>query len=382
MRIKSAVWGASAFSSAASGPDGHIGFNVRGSDHYSTTRLTATNYETQAAAASDLGGIEVARKRLVITIGLSTITIDPEAVAIIIAAGEAKAQVVKDAIEQAPSNLYPATVLQSLKNSRFYLTKGAASRLEERNFVDLCNESKLSDEQVGKIVIKLAIEKDKRIQELGAGDFTGNRYGAHLVRDLGMDVNSIIDNCHSNLNNKLANGLKILENEVFLHTAPHHDDIMLGYWAYILHLVRTPLNTHHFTYMTSGFNAVTNSYVLDRLNMLLGYIDTPSCSYLMGQNYYDPQNSTARNRDMYKYLDGVAGHSGTMQNEGEARRLLRNMIFLFEETGIRQLKNRIQELQMYFESQYPGKKDLPYIQQFKGMIREWEGRPAVGISRV
>jgi len=36
------------------GPDGHIGFNVRGSDLYSTTRLTAVNYETQAAAATDL----------------------------------------------------------------------------------------------------------------------------------------------------------------------------------------------------------------------------------------------------------------------------------------------------------------------------------------
>jgi glucosamine-6-phosphate deaminase len=31
------------------GPDGHIGFNVRGSDPYSATRLTAVNYETQAA---------------------------------------------------------------------------------------------------------------------------------------------------------------------------------------------------------------------------------------------------------------------------------------------------------------------------------------------
>ncbi|MDP7251196.1 MAG: glucosamine-6-phosphate deaminase, partial [Planctomycetota bacterium] len=41
------------------GPDGHIAFNIRGSDHFSTTRLMPTNYETQAAAASDLGGIEI-----------------------------------------------------------------------------------------------------------------------------------------------------------------------------------------------------------------------------------------------------------------------------------------------------------------------------------
>ena len=73
------------------GPDGHIAFNTRGSDHNSTTRLTATNFETQAAAAGDLGGIEVSRSRLVITIGLGTITYNPDCASIIFAAGEAKA---------------------------------------------------------------------------------------------------------------------------------------------------------------------------------------------------------------------------------------------------------------------------------------------------
>jgi glucosamine-6-phosphate deaminase len=48
------------------GPDGHIAFNTRGTDHNSTTRLTPTNFETQAASAGDLGGIEVSRTRLVI----------------------------------------------------------------------------------------------------------------------------------------------------------------------------------------------------------------------------------------------------------------------------------------------------------------------------
>ena len=60
------------------GPDGHIAFNVRGTDHNSTTRLTDTNFETQAAAATDLGGIEISRNRSVITIGLQTITYNPK----------------------------------------------------------------------------------------------------------------------------------------------------------------------------------------------------------------------------------------------------------------------------------------------------------------
>src|SRR5690606_3247022 len=50
------------------GPDGHIAFNTRGSDLFSTTRLTETNFETQAVAAGDLGGIEISSNRLVITL--------------------------------------------------------------------------------------------------------------------------------------------------------------------------------------------------------------------------------------------------------------------------------------------------------------------------
>ena len=112
------------------GPDGHIAFNTRGSDHYSTTRLTETNFETQAVAASDLGGIEISRNRLVITIGLDTITHNPDAVALIFAAGEAKASMVQQALENEPSNQYPASVLGKLENARFYLTTGAASMLK------------------------------------------------------------------------------------------------------------------------------------------------------------------------------------------------------------------------------------------------------------
>ena len=117
------------------GPDGHIGFNVRGSDHFSTTRLTEVNYETQAAAAADLGGMEVARKRLVITIGLGTIAARPDACAVIIAAGEAKAGIVAAAIEEAADVRYPASVLHRLPRARFYITRGAAKLLRVRQRV-------------------------------------------------------------------------------------------------------------------------------------------------------------------------------------------------------------------------------------------------------
>ena len=59
--------------------------------------------ETQAAAATDLGGIEISRSRLVITIGLATITYNPAVTAIIMAAGDAKASIVRQAIEMLSS---------------------------------------------------------------------------------------------------------------------------------------------------------------------------------------------------------------------------------------------------------------------------------------
>ncbi|HSL90104.1 MAG TPA: hypothetical protein VK870_12440, partial [Ignavibacteriaceae bacterium] len=148
------------------GPDGHIGFNVMGSDHYSSTRLIQTNYETQAAAAGDLGGIEVAKKRLVITIGLDTITYNPEATTIIIAAGEAKANIVRDSIQSEQSNRHPASVLQRLKNARFYLTNGAAFRLVERRFHDVQREENISQSSVERAVINLCLEMNKSLDEL------------------------------------------------------------------------------------------------------------------------------------------------------------------------------------------------------------------------
>ncbi len=354
------------------GPDGHIGFNVEGSDFHSTTRLTPTNYETQAAAAVDLGGIEVAKKRLAITIGLSTIIYNKNAVVIIIAAGETKAKVVADAIQNEKSNLYPATVLQSLPNARFYLTQGAASRLVERHYQKLISTKVLSYEDIERVVIDLALKTRKIIRDLNQEDFKKNRFTLEILRKTSKEHKTIRKWVEEKLLTFLQDGLKEPVNEIFLHTAPHHDDIMLGYLPYILHLIRTPKNTHHFAYMTSGFTSVTNGYVLSLLKKLLYYLEKRSFLSMMEEGYFEPTNEAGRNQDVYQYLDGIGERNQAMKDEGESRRLLRNMIALFEEGSILHLKNRIHEIIDYFETQYPGKKDLVFIQRLKGTIREWE----------
>ena len=58
--------------------------------------LTTLNYESKAAAAGDLGGMQGVNKTAVVTIGLGTITRNKDAVILVCAAGEAKARVVVD----------------------------------------------------------------------------------------------------------------------------------------------------------------------------------------------------------------------------------------------------------------------------------------------
>ena len=354
------------------GPDGHIAFNVAGSDHNSTTRLALTNYETQAAAAVDLGGIEVARKRLVITIGLSTITHNPQCTAILIAAGEAKAKVVRDAVQEEQHIRYPATTLQELPEARCYVTRAAASLLVERQYESLARSEAVTDETVERVVFDLAEKQRKRVCDLDGVDFNEDRFGSTLLRKLGSDVSEVTDKARRSLLHKLEAGRYVGGDTVFLHTAPHHDDTVLGYLPYAVRHIRDASNQHTFAYMTSGFTSVTNGYALSLVERLSYFLKRRAFEALIEEGYFDPSNVTGRNRDVWQYLDGVAADSPIMKEEGAARRLLRNLIDVFEEESVANLEHRIEELINYFGTQYPGRKDLAYVQQLKGMIREWE----------
>ena len=354
------------------GPDGHIAFNVRGSSVYSVTRLTGTNYETQATAATDLGGIEISRSRLVITIGLATITYNPTATALIVAAGDAKAPIVAQAIQESKSPQYPASVLQDLPNARFYLTRGAASHLIERQFEDFNKAQNLSEEQSEETVVSLALKKEKPLAELSQGDFETERFARELLRKTGASPSELTAKARSSIVNNIQAGLKQVSHTTFLHTEPHHDDIMLGYLAHIYHLVRDPSNQHYFANLTSGFTSVSNPYTLSIVQKLEGHINSFSFAGLIKSGYFDPKSTTKRMEDVYLYLDGAAASNNERKSEAEARRVLRNLIEVYRTSDMTAIKLRIRELHEYFVTQYPGAKDPPDIQTLKGTLREWE----------
>ncbi|GJM24302.1 MAG: hypothetical protein DHS20C16_07170 [Phycisphaerae bacterium] len=354
------------------GPDGHIAFNVRGSDFYSTTRLFEPNYETRAAAASDLGGMEVARSKHVITIGLRTITYNKNAVAIIIAAGEAKAKVVASTIQSEANNRFPGSALAVLPNARFYLTKGAAKRLTNRSFIDLQRSDELSQQQIHKIVMDLSFDNKKTIQQLSEDDFKANRFGTELLAKTKQTPQALKDLTHKQILDNLTKGNRPIEQKSFLHTAPHHDDIILAYLPYVTNLVRRSSTEHHFAYMTSGFNAVTNSYMHTAIEDVLKRMKRGDFDKLLAARYFDPNSLQSRKIDVSYYHEGAARNHEDKKAEAVSRRLLRNLFEVYEEDRADNIKERCSELLNYFATQYPGKKDIAIVQQLKGRVREYE----------
>jgi glucosamine-6-phosphate deaminase len=354
------------------GPDGHIAFNVRGSSTFSVTRLTGTNYETQAAAATDLGGIEISRSRLVITIGLATITYNPTATAVVIAAGDAKAPMVADAIQSNKSPQYPASVLQDLPHARFYLTRGAAGKLDERRFIDFAATDTLAREQISEATIALAVAKNKPLVDLSAEDFASDRLTALVLEKMRMTPEHVVRQVHEEIVTNIDAGLKHVSETTFLHTEPHHDDIMLAYMAHIYHLVRDATNKHYFANLTSGFTSVSNAYFLSVVEKLEKRIDTREFAALLTSRYFDPANNLTRMEDVYCYLDGAAAHNEDRKDDADARRLLRNLFDVYRTTDMTVVRLKIKELHEYLVTQYPGAKDPPDVQTLKGTLREFE----------
>lgn len=354
------------------GPDGHIAFNVRGSSTFSVTRLTGTNYETQAAAATDLGGIEISRSHLVITIGLATITYNPTAVAIVIAAGEAKAPMVAQAIQESKSPQYPASVLQDLPHARFYLTRGATIHLEERRFIDFADVKDITDEQIEEVAISLALKHKKALSELSAEDFANDRFAERLLAKTSFSHAQVASTVQASIVRKIEAGLKQVSSTTFLHTEPHHDDIMLAYMAHIYHLVRDASNKHYFANLTSGFTSVSNRYFLSVVQKLEKHLATEEFLTLLKSRYFDPKNPLTRMEDVYCYLDGAAASNEERKDEADARRLLRNLFDVYRTNDMTVIRLRIKELHDYLVTQYPGAKDPPDIQTLKGTLREFE----------
>lgn len=357
-------WGGIGFFLGGIGPDGHVAFNMQGSPLHSKTRLVQLNYPSAAAAAGDLGGMEYSRDKTAITIGMDTITFNEDATVIIIAAGEAKAPVVANAIQHSKNREYPATALQDMKGVRFYLTQGAASLLEARRLEDLQKKrfSQLSDEEIDDVVIELALIEGKRIVDLTKSDFLRYPRSAALIRKFRRNRRDLLNGVRNRLIAKIEKGLQLPMNTTVLHTGPHHDDVMLSYHPLMRKLLKS--NHNHFAYLTSGFNSVTNGYMLQALERIP--------EYSLGS--YSPE---ILNHDyafvLRRYITAAEGQDKESMERTESIIMLKKICSVYGLKNIAALKGRVKWLkEEYFPNQLPGEKDNKDMQVLKGSMRESE----------
>lgn len=349
------------------GPDGHIAFNTRGSDHFSCTRLTSTNFETQAVSAGDLGGIEISRNRLVITIGLQTITYNPQAVAIIFAAGESKAEIIRQSLENTPSNQYPASVLHKLPNARFYLTQGAAIRLTDS--VDRYFKQGTWDQRkTERAVIDLCAKIQKYGHHVTLEDLKNDPY-CRLIP--GLDENTV-QSVSQSVEEKIKKGMAKEENQVYYHTGPHHDDIMLGIMPHTNRQVRSASNQMHFSVLTSGFTAVTNQFVSAYLIETRNLLSKNRIQMIHFPDFFDEGYKYKWDKDVHHYLDNVAANNPDERTRGVCHRLVRAIVSTWGVKSPDMLRDTINAILAQLSESYDGSINPPKIQKLKGMIREFE----------
>ena len=292
------------------GPDGHIAFNVRGSRFDSVTRLTTLNYESLASSAAEtLGGMTAARRKAVITIGMRTITVKPGCASIIFAAGEAKAEVVGSAVQDTVDETRcPAHALRRLPHAVFYVTQGAAKLLLHRQ------------------PLQVSLDPESVMAKL--------RRGREVMADKGLK---------------------------FLHTEPHHDDIMLGYLPYILSSRSARDRLDVFACGTSGFNSVSNGRLLELIGDVTGL---PA--------------ETSRQDDVDLVAVGIQTQDEQKHRAAFAQRFARDVADLFLNNNC--LAEQLEEIKQYLLSLSPGVKDesRPAVQALKGRCREFEAEALWG----
>jgi glucosamine-6-phosphate deaminase len=170
----------------------------------------------------------------------------------------------------------------------------------------------------------------------------------------------------------METGLKKEMNSVFLHTGPHHDDIMLGIFPAIIPQLREITNKFHFSVLTSGFTAVTNNMLRQILDETLYLISINKIQMLKYDDFFESGYKFKWDKDVSHYLDKVADKDEAGKHRGVCHRIVRAMVEIYGLKSKEELNGQIQKNIDLINDSYNGEKNPPDIQRLKGMLREFE----------
>jgi glucosamine-6-phosphate deaminase len=225
-----------------------------------------------------------------------------------------------------------------------------------------------TDEKTGRAIIDLTKRLDKYGHNLTIDDICSDTF-AEMIPGNPENVVPMVEDA---VKHKLLKGLESELNQVFLHTGPHHDDIMLGLLPHIAHQVRSHTNKLHFAIMTSGFTAVTNKFVRSSLDQTRRLISQGLIQMVHYPDFFTKGFKFKWDKDVYHYLDNVASENAFEKQRGLSHRIVRAFIEIYRINDVSDLLARLDAMIDYIDHSYDGEKNPPDVQKLKGMIREFE----------
>ncbi len=311
------------------GRTGHIGFNEPGSRPDSRTRLVTLDVITRKDAASDFFGEEFVPRRA-ITMGVGTI-LDAEKV-ILMAWGEGKAPIIKDAVEGEIRESIPATYLQRHDNAKVVLDEASSTELTKVNTPWVLTTCKWDEYLTRKAVVWLCLKLDKPVLKLTDEDYNENGMG-DLLTESGpaYNINLKVFNQLQHTITGWPGGKPDADDtnrperatpfpKKVIIFSPHPDDDVISMGGTLIRLVE---HNHevHVAYQTSGNIAVFDD-------------------------------------DVIRFADFVSDYAEHFDlSDSDASQLLKNV-------------------QEFLENKQPGQIDSHEVKTIKGLIRRGEAKSA------
>lgn len=307
------------------GRTGHIGFNEPGSSLKSKTRLVRLDRITRLDAASDFFGKENVPSKA-ITMGVGTI-MDAKRI-VLMAWGEGKANIIKQAVEGPIQESVPATFLQTHPNCDFIIDRAAATSLTREATPWLVGDCDWTEGLIKKATIWLSETRSKAVLKLTNEDY--NEYGmGSLIAEIGSA---------EELNVKIFNQLQQTITG-WPGGKPQADD------------TKRPERAKPFPKKSIVFSPHPDDDVISMGGTLLRLVDQ---GHEVHVAYQTSGNIAVFDDEVIRFLD----FAKDIQENNTA------------------LEKQFQEVKTFLSHKSPGEVDQPMIQKFKGLIRKGEAMAA------
>ncbi|MFN0051179.1 MAG: glucosamine-6-phosphate deaminase [Planctomycetales bacterium] len=244
------------------GRTGHIGFNEPGSARTSQTRLVTLDPQTRADAASSFFGEENVPLQA-ITMGVETILSARKI--LIMALGEHKAPVVRQAVEGEITEAVTASFLQEHPHVGFVVDEAAASHLTAVKTPWLVGRVQWTPQLEKRAVIWLSQQRSKPIPKLCRGDFMENHLH-ELLRERGP-IEAIRQRVFDGLLQGICRQPAGEGRQTVIVFSPHPDDDVISMGGTLIALADQGHDVH-IAYQTSGNIAVHDHAALRHIEFV------------------------------------------------------------------------------------------------------------------